>query len=134
MRMALTAKLFTCFSCLLAITGLALAAASCGDDAAPATRDGCTSDKACKGDRICVDRECVDPETAADRDGGGDPSSAGEGAGRGASGAGGSDAGSNPGGRDAGTDPGSAGRTVIDDPDLERACILNCEARDAANC
>jgi hypothetical protein len=123
--MSLTKKSYNRFSSLLVTACLTLVV-SCGDDAG-APGDGCTTDAECKGDRICVDRECVDPGPFGDRDGGGDPGSAG----RGASAAGGR--GSTTAGRDAGN-PGGGGSMVIDDPELERACGLNCEARAAASC
>lgn len=95
------------------ILGLAAASAACGDDSGGSdpepTGDGCTTDVECKGDRICVDRECIDPAGADDAGVGRD---AGSSAGRG----------------------GSGGTAVVDDPELERACSLNCEARHAAAC
>jgi hypothetical protein len=93
---------------------------ACGGDDSDggALGDGCTTDAECKGDRICVDKECVDP-SGGDGDGDGD-GDAGEGGTSGASGASGSGNG------------GSGGR--IDDPALEAACSATCEARDAAGC
>jgi hypothetical protein len=122
----------------LASLALVVAYTGCGDDdsgGAAAAGGGCTTDVECKGDRICMAGACVDPET-------GEPD--------GASGSGAiepGDGGSEP-GSDAGTPAGGGGaggsssagrggtgsRPVIDDPALEEACSLNCEARKAAEC
>jgi len=103
---------------------IALAIAACGDDAADGTGGaGCTTDVECKGDRVCVDHECVDPN-ADDVDAGGGAGSGGAGGTGGAAGTGG----------EAGTKPGGAGGGPPDDPELEKACGRNCEARQAAAC
>lgn len=104
--------------------------AACGDDAqdGAAAGDGCTTDVECKGDRICVDRQCVDPEDAPPDT----PDGGGGGAGRSAARQDGGvppRAGSGAAGRS-----GAAGNPVIDDPELEHACSLDCEARHAASC
>ena len=117
---------------------------ACGDDDGSrdaASGSGCTTDVECKGDRVCESGMCVDPTTGApdgERDGGagagagsgggdrgdaGDLVDAGSSAGNGGSGAAGS-----------GGQSGSAGRPAIDDPALEEACSLSCEARKAAAC
>ena len=118
----------TLLSCAL------LTAAACGDDSSTEVDgEGCSNDAQCKGDRICVDRQCVDPQASTvERDGGAAGTSPEGEAGR-SSGAGG---GSPPraGSGAAGSSAPQAGREVIDDPDLERACSLNCEARHAAEC
>jgi hypothetical protein len=93
---------------------------ACGDDAASGSKgQGCTTDVECKGDRICVDKQCVDPEGSA-----GERSEAGSAAGSGGAGHAGS------GGIAA--KGGSAG--LPDDPELEEACSRNCEARQNAAC
>ena len=118
----------TLLSCAL------LTAAACGDDSSTEVDgEGCSNDAQCKGDRICVDRQCVDPQASTvERDGGAAGTSPEGEAGR-SSGAGG---GSPPraGSGAAGSSAPQAGREVIDDTDHERACSLNCEARHAAEC
>ena len=96
---------------LIALAGF-LALSACGDDAAPG--NGCTTDDQCKGDRICVDKQCVDPTAAKliQIDAG----AAGKGAGT------------------AGSSSASGGRAALDSPELEQACSRNCEARQAASC
>jgi len=102
---------------------IAVVLIGCGDDSGGAgLGDGCTTDAECKGDRICVERECVDP-AAGDGDGDGD-GDAGPGDGDGDSGEGGTSGMSGAGG--------TGGR--IDDPELEAACTAHCEARDEAGC
>jgi hypothetical protein len=109
----------------------ALAAVACGDDSGGGgTGAGCTTDVECKGDRLCVGGACVDPDDpgASSRDGGpstgsGDPSSGD---------AGSADPGS--GGSDPGSTPPRPRPVMVDDPELEAACSLNCEARKAASC
>lgn len=91
-------------------------AAGCGDDAA--ALGGCGTDVDCKGDRICVDGECVDPETA------------GGAGGVGAAGGDGGSSGREDGGGIEPRDP----NQPIDDPALEAACMQDCEARIAADC
>jgi hypothetical protein len=115
------------------------AAAGCGDDSGgtATSGDGCTTDVECKGDRICMGGACVDP-TGSDTEADG-----------GASGSGGAhaDAGGDTDPSDAGMPSTAAGRggsggtgglggrpAVIDDPALEEACSLNCEARESAGC
>src|SRR5262245_61304194 len=122
----------------VATAGLCLLiAAGCGDDDAPVAAgsgEGCLTDIECKGDRICVDGECVDPEDAPDG-GGGRAGASGSRAGRG--GGGGASAGAGAGAGDGGASGsrgGSGGSGPIDDPELERACGLNCEARHEAAC
>lgn len=101
---------------------LAAVSGGCGeDDSAAGDGEGCTTDAQCKGDRICVDRKCVDPgEGGGVQSGNGGTAAAGQG---GSGGAGGSD----------GT-AGKAGSGPVDDPELEQACIKNCEARQNAGC
>jgi hypothetical protein len=106
-----------------AIVVIAVAACGGDDSGGGALGDGCTTDVECKGDRICVDKECVDPSGGGDGDGDGGgvgDGDAGEGGASGASGASGSGNG------------GTGGR--IDDPELEAACSASCEARDEAGC
>jgi hypothetical protein len=117
---------------------LCLGLVACGDDdsAAGTTSGGCTTDIECKGDRVCEDGECVDPHGAGDSDGGsgsggsthdgGTAAEAGSG-GKGTSGQGGGTSGS-------GGTHGGAGSMVIDDPELEAACSLDCMARNDAAC
>ena len=119
-RNALTAGGFAAVLC-------ALTAVGCSGD--PSGGAGCTTDDECKGDRICVDRSCVDPGSQA----GGHANAAGS-SGHGGSGEAGRAAGS-------GAAAGAAGTTgpvysggVLDDPELEAACSRNCQARDAAGC
>jgi hypothetical protein len=104
---------------------------ACGDDdSAAGNGEGCTTDDQCKGDRICVDRQCVDPGS-----GGGVQSGSGgsSGASGGAAGQSGSAAGSGGmGGKGGSSAAGSGG--AIDDPELEQACSKNCEARQNAGC
>jgi hypothetical protein len=111
---------------LLALALIELSGA-CGGDDPPAANSGggCTTDIECKGTRICVDRQCVDPGGSAGDSA--DPDAAVRGGGI-SSGAGGSG--------HAGTGgSGAAGNGVIgDDPELEKACSKNCEARQAASC
>lgn len=107
---------------------LLLLVSGCGDDASGDIGDGCSTDVECKGDRICIDGACVDP-SAEDPDSG--TSNAGEGgAGEGGAGEGGE---SGEGGAGEGGG-GSGGSPVVDDPELEQACTLDCEARHAASC
>ena len=123
--------------CLGLGLSLGLIAGACGDDddaaGSGATGEGCITDVECKGDRICVDHECVNPDGADDRDRDGGASGTGGTGGSRPSGTAGS-------GRDGGTagtragNGGSGGSGVIDDPELERACGLNCEARAEASC
>lgn len=81
-----------------------------GDDSGGGLGDGCTTDAQCKGVRICIDQECVDPSGGdGDRDSGAGGTS-GMGSGNG----------------------GTGGR--VDDPELEAACSADCMARDAADC
>lgn len=114
----------------LLVLALAALAVACGDDGGGGgLGDGCSTDVDCKGDRICVDKECIDPDgTPGDGDGdsgasGGDGD--GDGDGDGESGAGGTSGASG--------SSGAAGM-VVDDPALEAACSANCEARHAAGC
>jgi hypothetical protein len=105
---------------------LAAISGACGDDdSAAGSGEGCTTDAQCKGDRICVDRQCVDPGS-----GGGVQSGSGGGAagqsGTAAAGQGGT------GGKAGSSAAGSGG--AIDDPELEQACSKNCEARQNAGC
>lgn len=121
-------------------------AAGCGDDSggsAASGGGGCTTDVECKGDRICMGGACVDPGGADAAGDGGASASGGDraDAGGGVAGADAADGGvlSGGGGRGGsgatGGTGGSAGRpAVIDDPALEQACSLNCEARKAAAC
>src|SRR5262245_53137363 len=104
-----------------------LAAIGCGDDGGGAgSGEGCITDVECKGDRVCEGGVCVDPSG-----GGGD---SGSGAGAGMSGSGGMSGGGTGGtSGSAGKKPGSGGG-VIDDPELEKACGFNCDARHAAAC
>ncbi|HKP60204.1 MAG TPA: hypothetical protein VJV78_25945 [Polyangiales bacterium] len=95
---------------------ISLLCLACGGDSPSAPGEGCTTDDQCKGDRICVDKQCVDPE---DSMGGG--SEAGSAAGSGGAGSGGSAGKSGSGG-------------VPDSPELEEACMKNCEARLNASC
>jgi hypothetical protein len=109
----------------------ALIAGGCGDDdsAGPqGTGEGCITDVECKGDRICVDGACVDPEDA--------PVGADGGTARGGSGGSRAGGGASGGSGDAGSSgrAGTGGSGPIDDPELERACGLNCEARAEASC
>lgn len=126
-------------SALLALS-LVAAASGCGDDdggGPAASGGGCTTDVECKGDRVCEDGVCVDPIT-------GEPDTSDGGVSTGgpdrddAGGAAGSQAGSGAGGTgqggSAGGSGGSSGRPPTDDPELEEACSLNCEARKAAAC
>jgi hypothetical protein len=85
-----------------------------GDDP---TLPGCGSDADCKGDRICVDGNCVYPGAAGGE--GGSAGSAGEGGGSG--GAGGSSA-------------GAGGSGGVTDAELEAACIADCDAVSEAGC
>lgn len=85
--------------------------------------EGCGSDADCKGDRICVEGQCVDP-------GGG---AGGSGAVADGGGAGGTDGGAVDPAMDAGTSVPPSGE-VIDDPLLEAACIADCEAKHAVAC
>ena len=106
-----------------------LIAGGCGDDdtgSGAGASGGCITDVECKGDRICVDGACVSPDAAPGDGGlrggaGGSRGSAGSKAGGGAT--------SGASGRS-----GASGSGVIDDPELERACGLNCEARTDASC
>jgi hypothetical protein len=114
---------------------LALAAVSgaCGDDETAAdSGEGCTTDAQCKGDRICVDRQCVDPGEGGGVQSGNGGSAAGQ-SGTAAAGQGGSSSGSGGSGGSSGLG-GAAGGGVIDDPELENACIKNCQARQNAAC
>jgi hypothetical protein len=102
--------------------------AGCGDDdtGPSGSGGGCITDVECKGDRICVDGACVSPDDG--------PADAGPGAGAsGSRAAGGSRAGSGATGGSGGR-VGASGSGPIDDPELERACGLNCEARTDASC
>jgi hypothetical protein len=106
-----------CVAALIALAGCG------GDDSGGSTGDGCTTDDECKGDRICVDKECVDPgTTGGDGDGDGD-SGDGDGDGDGDSGEGGT----------SGMSGAGSGGTM-DNPELEAACSADCEARHAAGC
>jgi hypothetical protein len=98
-------------------------AAGCGDDDAATGQSGggCITDVECKGDRICADGVCVSPDDGPPVGGGGKAGSSG-------SPASGADSGV------AGARGGAGGRGPIDDPELERACGLNCEARIDASC
>ena len=135
-RLGLVSAVVGCLSLGAIVVG-------CGDDDDAAngagSGEGCITDVECKGDRICEDHECVDPEDADDRDG--------SSSGRGGSGSSGASAGSTSdrdggtagtragsGGRGGSSGAGSGGSKVIDDPELERACGLNCEARTEAAC
>lgn len=109
---------------------LAAVSGACGDDEAAADLgEGCTTDAQCKGDRICVDRKCVDPGEGGGVQSGNGGSAAGQSgtvaAGQGGAGSGGS---SGSGGSN------TAGKGPIDDPELEKACSKNCEARQNAAC
>lgn len=110
-------KTFSSFGCAIALMALV----GCGGDDSGGGElgDGCTTDAECKGDRICVDTECVDPGTTGG-DGDGD---AGDGDGDGDSGEGGT----------SGMNGAGTGGNV-DDPELEAACSADCEARHAAGC
>jgi hypothetical protein len=106
-----------------------LVAGGCGDDdtgsGAGASGGGCITDVECKGDRICADGVCVSPDDAPD------------GGSRGGSGGSRATAGSNGGAGDSGMSGARGGRggsSPVDDPELERACGLNCEARIDAAC
>lgn len=107
---------------------LAVVCGACGDDDAAANGDGCTTDAQCKGDRICVDRQCVDPGEGGGVQSGSGGSSAGQ-SGTAAAGQGGSGGTSGSSGLG-----GAAGSGPVDDPELEQACIKNCEARQNAGC
>lgn len=98
-----------------------IALVACGDDSGGGIGDGCSTDDECKGDRICVDQECVDPGGDGDGDGDAD---GGDGDGDGDAGEGGSSG--------SGANGGTGGR--VDDPELEAACSASCEARDEAGC
>lgn len=90
-----------------------------------ATFEGCGSDADCKGDRICVEGQCVDPS------GGGGSAAMSVDAGGGTGGTGGVGGGGPDAGADTGTPPTGE---VIDDPLLEAACIADCEAKHAVAC
>jgi len=93
---------------------------SCGDDSGPAAPlEGCGSDSDCKGERICMGGECVDPD---DPGGGGSGRSSSSGRDGGAA-------------QDSGSAPsGGSAAMPIDDPELEQACISDCEARQVPAC
>jgi hypothetical protein len=96
-----------------------LALVGCGDDLAAnaGPSGGCNTDIECKGARLCIDHQCVDPSGASAADGGG----LGSGSTTLSDGAVViSDAGS------------SAGGAYPDDPALEAACSLDCKAKHAA--
>lgn len=100
--------------------------AACGDDDSSSHGTGCITDVECKGDRICVNHECVDPSVdsgVTHSDGGSHAGSGGASGGSGSSGSSGSSA----------AGRGGAGG-AIDDPELEKACGRNCEARQDAAC
>lgn len=95
---------------MLGLIGSLSVLGSCGDDSSDPVGEGCVLDVQCKGDRVCMRGECVDPMGGPD---------GGEGT---------------PDGGDAGPTAGSGGSGPIDDPEFERVCISNCEARLAASC
>lgn len=111
---------------------LLLTMTACGDDDSSAAEaaGGCTTDIECKGDRVCEQGECVDPhgggDSGASASGGSNAQDGGAATGGGTGGTGGK---SGSGGRS-----GGAGSTVIDDPELEQACSLDCMARNDAAC
>lgn len=105
----------------LALTGWAvLLTVACGSSGSTSSEGACITDSQCKGDRICEGGVCVDPHGAS---------------GTGGSGASGAGAAGGTGGSSAynGKRP-QAGNGVIDDPELEQACSLDCQARQSAAC
>jgi len=117
-----------CWACVLIVSG-------CGGGDEASQPAGCGADTDCRGDRICENSICVDPEdrqSAAGTDGsGGDSDGEGEGDAQEPAGGNGGGAGGSGGGGSSVT-VGSDG--VIDDPALEEACMRDCEARHAADC
>jgi hypothetical protein len=109
---------------------LPLVGCGVGDDGdGSADFEGCGSDVDCKGDRICEQGMCVNPDEAGNA-GSGSVSDADTGSGSSS----GVDAGS---GSDTDTGSGSgssSGSDVVDDPALEAACIADCEAKHQASC
>lgn len=97
---------------------LAIVVAACGGSSVSSSEASCITDSQCKGERICEDGVCVDPHGTEPGAGGSGGSVSGTG------GAGGSSSGKPP----------QAGNGVIDDPELEQACNLDCEARQTAAC
>lgn len=93
---------------------LLLSGMGCGDDTGGS---GCTTDAECKGERICIDSQCVDPNGHDDAGPSVDDDDSGT-AGRPAADGGGS---GNP-------------AEVVDDPELEEACTRDCEAKHAVSC
>ena len=90
--------------------------------------EGCGSDADCKGDRVCEEGMCVDPDPG-DGDGDSGDGDGDSGDGDGASGDGDGDTTSGDGDGDGG------GRPVPnDDPELEAACMRDCQARWDAAC
>lgn len=105
--------------------------------------EGCGSDVDCKGDRICVEGSCTDPDAAGEAaSGGGDESgdaSSGESGGQSEQSDAGPASSSGVGGSGGSGGLGEAGggrvdSVFVDDPDLEAACIRDCEAKHAAQC
>jgi hypothetical protein len=111
--------------------GLALLAlVACGESAAETTA-GCTFDSQCKGERVCENGACVEPKGSVSAAGG--TNSAAGSSGAGGSGAVGGAGGASGSAAYSGKLP-QAGRGFIDDPALEQACSLDCDARFAAAC
>lgn len=106
----------------LCLFGLALwITVACGGGSSESSEGPCTTDVQCKGDRVCEDGACVDPRGATD---GGTSGASGRSGSGGDSGGGATYSGNVP----------RAGNGAIDDPELEQACSLDCEARQAAAC
>lgn len=111
-----------------AVVGMfAAVCAACQGGGSPVamTFEGCGSDADCKGDRICVEHECVSPGGGS---GGSSATSVDAGGGRGGIGGSAPDP-----GVDAGGSVPPSGEPV-DDPLLEAACIADCESKHAAGC
>lgn len=120
------------------VWGLGLAAtlcvaSACETEQAPATLlSGCGSDADCKGDRVCESGLCVSPsgegaDGTASSTGAGDDGASETGV------AGTSDtSGTQSDGESGGVPEG--GGTPVDDPELEQACMRDCDARAAAAC
>jgi hypothetical protein len=128
------------YSMIVAIIA-AMSITGCGgDDDGGATLPGCGTDNDCKGERVCVNQKCVDPdETGGAADGAAGSGTDGEADGSGTAGESGGTAGGtagDPGSAGEGEEPegGTGGSDGVDDAMLEAACIADCDAMTDAGC